>query len=88
MLFRSGGKFVYAYAPGEISFIDTHTYKKTMSHQVAAGKVNNVYTFDADSSLVALTSERLLLWNTDTGQLARTIDGFGEPFLLLDPRPR
>ncbi len=83
-----GGKFVYAYAAEEISFIDTHTHKKTVSHQVVTGKVHNVYTIDADHSLVALTSQRLLLWNTETGQLARTIDGFGEPFLLLDPRPR
>ena len=83
-----GGKFVYAYTPGEISLIDTLTNKKTVSHPLESGRVHNIYTFEADRSMVALTSQRLLLWNMETGQLARSIEGFAEPFLLLDPRPR
>ena len=83
-----GGKFVYAYTPGEISLIDTQSNKKTLSLHAVGGKVHQVYALEADRTLVALTSQRLLLWNMETGQLARTVEGFAEPFLLLDPRPR
>jgi YVTN family beta-propeller protein len=83
-----GGKFVYAHASGEVSLIDTHSHKKVIGPDVVEGKVHNVYALDADSSLVALTSQRLVMWDTEKGQVVRTVNGFGEPFMLLDPRPR
>jgi DNA-binding beta-propeller fold protein YncE len=83
-----GGQFVYTYAPGEVSFIDTHTHKKTVAYKAPTGKVHAVFTLDADAAFVALTDQQLVMWSLETGQPTRTINGFGEPFLLLDPRVR
>jgi DNA-binding beta-propeller fold protein YncE len=83
-----GGQFVYTYARGEVSFIDTHTHKKTVAYKAPTGKVHAAFTLDADAAFVALTDQQLVMWSLETGQATRTISGFGEPFLLLDPRVR
>ena len=59
-----------------------------MSYKAPTGKVHAVFTLDTDAAFVALTGQQLVMWSLESGQPTRTIGGFGEPFLLLDPRVR
>jgi hypothetical protein len=81
-----GGRFIYSYTGGQVSLIDTQTNKKHLEHQVPSGRVLTVHTFDADKRLAALTSKSLLILDTEKGALAHAIDGFGDPYFLVQPR--
>jgi len=82
-----GGRFVYAYTQDKISLIDTRLNQKRLEHSVT-GRVHNVYVFEPERRLVALTSKSLLIWDAETGELARSVDGLSEPFLIVSPRQK
>lgn len=82
-----GGKYVCAYASKKITLIDTQTQKATV-HELTSGHVNTVYTDDANGRILALTTDSVLIFDTEKGDLEQTISGLRDPRLLVLPRPK
>ncbi len=80
-----GGRYVYAYTPGQVVLIDTATNKKHMEQKSSTGSVKSVYAMEADKRLAALTSKALLVWDTSKGDLVKTVEGLHEPYILVEP---
>jgi hypothetical protein len=71
-----GGRFVYAHGAGQLTLIDTRTNQKLAEHAVPSGRLSGVVALASDRRLVGLTSTALLVWDTETGQLATSVPGF------------
>lgn len=83
-----GGKFVYSHSSGQINLINTQTNKTHVEYKLPSGRVNNLHVLEAERKIVALTSKSLLIWDAESGELVATVDGFHEPYLLLEPSAR
>ncbi len=81
-----GGRFVYSYTPGQFDLIDTATNKKHQEHKVQSGRVNALHTQDADKRIMVLTSDSVLVWDTEKGALQHTVKGFHQPHMVVEPR--
>jgi hypothetical protein len=79
-----GGRFVYAHGNGQLSLIDVRTNQKVAEHEVPSGRLIDVFAFESERRLVGLTSVGLMVWDTDTGELAASIKGFSDAMLLLE----
>ena len=85
MALAPGGRFVYSLSGSQFDLIDTQSNQKHLEHRVDDGHVRGL-TPVADKNLIALTSKALLVIDADTGAISRLIDGFDEPYLLVERR--
>jgi YVTN family beta-propeller protein len=80
-----GGKFVYSNTSGQFNLINTQTNKKHLEYKLPSGRINNLRTLEPEGKIVALTSKSLLIWDAESGEQVATVEGFNEPYLLLEP---
>jgi YVTN family beta-propeller protein len=82
-----GGRFVYSFTTRQLDLIDTQTNQKWLEYHPQEGHVRTVTTVAGQPVLVALTNKSLVLIDLADGRVARTLQGFGEPYFLVEPAP-
>ncbi|MGH9429394.1 MAG: YncE family protein [Terriglobia bacterium] len=78
-----GGRFVCAFSPGQVTLIDVARKTKALEQKVAYGKVHNIEMDDSNRRILALTTNSILVWDSDSGKLLATVVGFSRPTLVL-----
>lgn len=86
LLDAPGGKYICTFGPKRIFLIDTQTNKIQADHKLASGKFNNLYMDEPGRRIFAMASNALLVWDAEKGSLVTAIEGFAEPYLVVDPR--
>ena len=81
----NGGRFVFSKTAKNITLIDTEKNARHLQHRLTAGKVAVLHSDDAAGRVIALTSKKLLVFDTEQGKLSNTVGGFSEPRLIVQP---
>ncbi len=77
-----GGRFIVAEAGKQITWIETGSNKRHLEHQLASGRVNALHLDAGNRRLLTLTSNSLLVWDSEQGKLIATVEGLTEPIMV------
>jgi YVTN family beta-propeller protein len=80
------GRFVWSHTLRQVDLIDTQTNKKHLEHKLASGKINGIYVDEPENRVLALTTNSMLVFDAGKGSLVSTVEGLGQPYLLVLPQ--
>jgi len=80
-----GSRFIYTYTGSQVNLIDAQANKKHLEHHVENGRIRSLRVMEEQKQLVALASKSLVVIDADKGAVVHTIDGFDEPYILVQP---
>jgi YVTN family beta-propeller protein len=79
------GRFLYSFTGGQVNLIDTQSNQNHLEHHSKTGKIRNLLVLEREKRLVALTGKAVVVFDAEKGEIAHTIDGFNEPYILVQP---
>ena len=80
-----GGSFVCIHTSEDITFIDTRTNKVHLKYHLPEGKITLMTVDEAESKILALTSNSIVVFDGKQGTLLGIVEGLRQPRGLVAP---